>query len=207
MSGLREKQREARDARILGAAMRLFRDEGYEAARMDRIAELAELSVGTLYNYYENKADVLGALVTREVSGVVAEGQALVDAPPPDLADALASLMEVYSLHALVDLTREMWRRAIGHSIVHPGSAFARTYADQDDAIRAQIVALLERLIARGDVRRDVAAEAVGAMLFDLMDRRFIRHVTAEDEPPEAFGADLRRIAALVARAVAAGPP
>ena len=202
MGGLREKQREARDARILSAAMRLMRAQGYEGAKMERIAEEAELSVGTLYNYYENKADVLGALVTREVSGVVAEGQALVDAPPEDVADALATLMETYSLHALVDLTREMWRRAIGHSIVSPDSAFGQTYAAQDAAIRAQIVALIERLIARGQVRADTDADATGAMLFDLMDRRFIRHVTAEDEPPSAFAADLRAAAALVARSI-----
>lgn len=206
MGGLREKQREARDARILEAAMRLFREEGYEGARMERIAEAAELSVGTLYNYYENKADVLGALVTREVSGVIAQGQALVDDPPPDVADALAGLMEVYSLHALVDLTREMWRRAIGHSIIRPDGAFARNYAAQDDAIRHQLVALIEGLRDRGRVRADVEPGAVGAMLFDLMDRRFIRHVTRADEGPDAFAADLRAAASLVACAIERSP-
>lgn len=201
------RQREERDGRILSAAMDLFRAEGFEAATMERIAEAAELSVGTLYNYYPTKGDVLGALVVREVAGVVRDGQRLVDDPPGDVATAIAELMKTYSMHALVDLTREMWRRAIALSIAQPDGAFARTYAAQDDAIRAQIVALVEALRARGLVRAEVDAVEVGAVLFDVMDRRFIRHVTDDGEPPETFARDLSRRADLVARALAPDAP
>lgn len=44
---------------ILAAAGRLFAEEGYHKTGMERIADEAELSVGTLYFYFKNKEDLL----------------------------------------------------------------------------------------------------------------------------------------------------
>ena len=52
MAGLRERQKAKRNRAILEAASTLFKQNGYEAARIEAIAESAEVSVGTLYNYY-----------------------------------------------------------------------------------------------------------------------------------------------------------
>ena len=47
MTGLRLRQKKARTGRILEEAAKLFRSVGYKAARIDDIADAAELSVGT----------------------------------------------------------------------------------------------------------------------------------------------------------------
>src|SRR6185312_13342588 len=70
MSGLRERQRADRHRRILEAAASLFRQSGYEGAKMEAIAAEAEVSVGTIYNYYRNKGDILVAIVSMEVNEV-----------------------------------------------------------------------------------------------------------------------------------------
>jgi AcrR family transcriptional regulator len=56
MSGLRAKHKADRDGRILDAAAELFREAGYEGAKIEAIAAAAEVSVGTIYNYYRNKS-------------------------------------------------------------------------------------------------------------------------------------------------------
>ena len=203
MAGLREKQRRAREDAILRAALRLIRKDGYEQTRMERIAELAEVSVGTLYNYHENKAAILGALVRREVETVLENGAAIVADPPADVHDALNVLMRNYAGHALEDMTAEMWRKAIGHSIADTDSAFSRAYGELDARIIEQMTDVLRSLAARGLVREDVDLDALGRLLFDVMDRRFIHHVTLPDDTDEALFADLDRANALFARAIA----
>ena len=48
-----------RRAEILEHAARLFHDHGYHATTMDDLAEAVKLNKGTLYYYYESKANVL----------------------------------------------------------------------------------------------------------------------------------------------------
>jgi AcrR family transcriptional regulator len=48
---------------ILRAARRVFRERGYEKARMEDIARLAGVAKGTLYLYFRSKLAILEALV------------------------------------------------------------------------------------------------------------------------------------------------
>ena len=202
MSGLREKQRRRREERILKTAMRLFARDGFEATHMERVAEDAEVSVGTLYNYHENKHDLLGALVRHEVETVLESGKTIVADPPTDLAEALNALTGNYAGHGLSDLTREMWRAAMGRSIAAPDSAFGRAFGELDAAIIAQIGDALAAMRGRGMVREDVDVERTARLIFDIMDRRFVHHVTSADEPGNAMHEDLAHAMDLLARAI-----
>jgi AcrR family transcriptional regulator len=51
---------------ILDAAVRIFEQEGTDAATTSRIAEVAGVSVGTLYQYFGNRDAILSALQDRE---------------------------------------------------------------------------------------------------------------------------------------------
>jgi AcrR family transcriptional regulator len=51
---------------ILDAAIRVLDKEGVSAATTSRIAEVAGVSVGTLYQYFANRDQILGALQDRE---------------------------------------------------------------------------------------------------------------------------------------------
>lgn len=59
----RQREREQRLETILGAAQTLFAGEGYHKASMEKIADKAEVSVGTLYFYFKNKEDLLVKLL------------------------------------------------------------------------------------------------------------------------------------------------
>jgi AcrR family transcriptional regulator len=54
-------------ARILDAAARVFSRHGYSAGTTNRIAAEAELSVGSLYQYFPNKDAILVELVRRHL--------------------------------------------------------------------------------------------------------------------------------------------
>lgn len=55
----RQREREQRLQTILAAAEALFAREGYHKTGMERIADEAEVSVGTVYFYFRNKEDLL----------------------------------------------------------------------------------------------------------------------------------------------------
>lgn len=52
----KEKERNRRKEQILSAAIELVEKQGFEKTTMDEIAELAELSKGTLYLYFRDKS-------------------------------------------------------------------------------------------------------------------------------------------------------
>jgi AcrR family transcriptional regulator len=55
----RQREREERYQTILNAAETLFVKEGYHQTSINKIADLAEVSVGTVYFYFKNKEDLL----------------------------------------------------------------------------------------------------------------------------------------------------
>lgn len=48
--------------RIIQSAIKCFSQNGFDRTRMDDISLLAELSKGTLYNYFDNKEDLFNAI-------------------------------------------------------------------------------------------------------------------------------------------------
>jgi AcrR family transcriptional regulator len=55
----RERQAELLKKEILEAAVKVFKEYGYEKATTKKIAKEADVSEGTLYYYFENKRDIL----------------------------------------------------------------------------------------------------------------------------------------------------
>jgi len=55
----RQREREQRYLTILAAAETLFAQKGYHTTSMEEIADLAEVSVGTVYFYFKNKEDLI----------------------------------------------------------------------------------------------------------------------------------------------------
>ncbi|MEK1897649.1 MAG: TetR/AcrR family transcriptional regulator [Rhizobium sp.] len=180
MTGLRAKQKADRNRRILEAATSLFREVGYDSARIEDIAERAEVSVGTFYNYYENKGDILVATVSMEVEEVLASGKSIVENPPATTLEALQVLIDQYFDHSLVYLSKEMWRTAMAISIQQPESPFSRRYTELDGRLCDQVSMLVQKLQLRGAVMPGIDAVAVGQMAFNNLNMMFLEFVKDE---------------------------
>ena len=193
MSGLRERQKADRHERILAAAADLFREYGYEAVKIEAIAASAGVSIGTIYNYYQNKGDLLVAIVALEVNEVLHAGEAVIARPPPHAEKAVDALIGNYIEHSLVYLSKEMWRQAMAISTQQPGSPFGETYAALDVALARQTCGLIGKLKDLGLLRPEADAVSLGELIFNNTNMNFTVFVKTEEMSVLELRAMLRR--------------
>jgi AcrR family transcriptional regulator len=198
MAGLRQRQKTDRDHRIVEAAARLFREFGYEGVKIETIAEQAGVSVGTIYNYYQNKGDVLVAVVSLEVNEVIAAGEAVVADPPREPASAVNALFGIYLRHSLHYLSKEMWRAAMSIATLHPESPLGRHYSTLDEDLCQQVCRLLEKLRSRGSLGAWVEPKLAGRILFNNMNMMFSNFVKDDEAEMEAVIGSVREQTDLI---------
>jgi AcrR family transcriptional regulator len=207
MTGLRANQKAERRRRILEAATKLFQSAGYDAARIEDIAEIAGISAGTFYNYFENKGDILLATVAMEVEEVLQYGQSIINAPPADVLTALQQLIDCYTDHSLFYVTKEMWRTAMALSIQQPSSPFSRRYTELDTQLRSQVGTLIGTMQARGRVRTDIDCKSIGAVMFNNLNQMFTEFVKADGMSLEELREKLKQQTGPIARLLEVDQP
>lgn len=78
---------------VVEAAARVLQREGYARATTNRIADVAGVSVGTIYQYFAHKDQIFDALIRREIDGVLVVLERLAGAPPLPLAQDLERVL------------------------------------------------------------------------------------------------------------------
>jgi AcrR family transcriptional regulator len=204
MAGLRAKHKADRHQRIVDAAARLFRTQGYDTVKMEAIAAAAEVSIGTIYNYYKNKGDLLVAIVSMEVHEVLAAGERVIAAPPRSAEKAVAKLIANYIEHALVYLSKEMWRQAMAITTQQADSPSGVAYNELDEALARQTAKLIRKLQTLGLVQVGVDAQAIGEMIFNNTNMMFTIFVKQEAMSVATLLARIRRQNRTLVQAIAA---
>jgi AcrR family transcriptional regulator len=68
-----ERRKQARPAELIAAALELFVDKGYAGTRLEDVAARAGVSKGTLYLYFENKEELVKAVVRESIVARLSE--------------------------------------------------------------------------------------------------------------------------------------
>lgn len=82
----------ARRQQVLTAAAECFRRRGFHGASMAEIAKTAGMSAGHIYNLFENKDDVIAAIVERDRDEIVRRIEEALDGD--DVAGAMLAAVE-----------------------------------------------------------------------------------------------------------------
>jgi len=83
--------------RLLGAAAQVFLEEGFAAATTNRIAEVAGVSVGSLYQFFPNKQALLAELHRLWTARLGTELDAALAHPHRPLIDLIDEVLEVHA--------------------------------------------------------------------------------------------------------------
>ncbi|MGH2979773.1 MAG: TetR/AcrR family transcriptional regulator [Solirubrobacterales bacterium] len=129
---------EVRRERLLEAATEVFAERGYEGARVEQIADVAQVSPGLLYRHFEGKQELYEELLLLANKQLL---EHLAQAAAPDLATDQRVLRGLDAFFSFVESHRNLWR-LIMKDVVEPEIAAIR-----EDVVRRS-VALVAALAA-----------------------------------------------------------
>ena len=199
IAGLREKQKVDRHRRMVSAASRLFTKHGYDATSMEAIADKAGVSVGTVYNYYESKSEILLAIVVQEGEETYASGQILLNEAESGASGVLDDLVVLYLKSPLRFMRKPEWRQAIALSILQPETRFGRQYRQVESRLEALSSQAIENLVKRGELVGVSEPTALGKVLFHTVHAAFVTFISNENVKFDDIHAELKtRIDAML---------
>ncbi|MBI1889917.1 MAG: TetR/AcrR family transcriptional regulator [Burkholderiales bacterium] len=163
-----ERRKDARPQELLAAALDLFVERGYAAARLDDVAARAGVSKGTLYLYFTNKEELFKAMVRENVVPIIGEAEEIVDKHEGHSADLFKEIMlgwwERIGSTKLAGITKLIMAESGNFPDV------ARFYHEEVMSRgHAMIVRMLERGIARGEFRPIDAQEAMNVVIAPMV--------------------------------------
>jgi AcrR family transcriptional regulator len=192
--GRRERNKQDKRQRIRAAASELFARHGYAAATLRDIARLAGVGLGTLFDYADDKRDLVFLIFNDQLDSLADEALA---APRPE-QPLVAQLMAIFAPHyralgATPALSRILLQELTFYSEGKQAGAFLK--------IRSRLIAGIVRLVRSAQHERRITtpedAEFVARHLFFVYSAA-IRWWIAGPRPNARTGlAELERMLAL----------
>jgi AcrR family transcriptional regulator len=194
--GRREQKKLETRERIRAAAADLFTRHGYGAATMRGIAERAHVGLGTLFNYAEDKRDLVFLIFNEELNAVTDVALA---APRPD-HPLVEQLLAVFRVHYKWLATKPALARILLQELTFYSSGKqAATFL----GIRKRLIDGIEALVrAAQRARRIRSREDPGLIarhIFFVYSASLRWWIAAPRPSPEKGVADLRRLLQLQA--------
>lgn len=185
------RRKEARPAEIVAAALEVFTEKGFAAARLDDIAARAGVSKGALYLYFETKQDLFTAVVRDAVTpniAAVEDGARTLDLPFTSLARML--------LTRAAELAVSTRLAAVAKMVIAESGNFPELARVWHDEVVARMLGVVSGVIARAQAKGEVrpgdprfhAFSMIGALMMGVLWREVL-------EPVGAPAVDLRALA------------
>lgn len=200
-AGLRERQKAARERRILRAAEALFARRGYAGTAIEDVARRADLAVGTVYNYFASKAELALALLRRETRGTLAAGEAAAASAPADPLRAVIRLLEVY-VDLLARHERALLRELFAAALAEP-ETIGRAAFELDLRLLGQLHGLLVRLRRQGALARGAEPGQAATTLYAIYLAWVLAFTASEAITVDVVRAQVRAGVALAMRGIA----
>jgi AcrR family transcriptional regulator len=165
-TGRREMQKQDRERRIVAAARRLFDRKGYANTAMEEIAERAGVAVGTLYNYFPSKDELLLTILRRETDALIAAGERVSQNPPKELADAVSAIASLF-VDSITSDERGLWREVLAAAMSSPEKMRTRLF-DLDLRFIAQFATLVDKFKSDHAVASEVDSIQAAGLFYSV---------------------------------------
>ncbi|WP_417268490.1 TetR/AcrR family transcriptional regulator [Celeribacter baekdonensis] len=133
--GLRDRKKAMRREEILSHAKHLFAKQGINATTMGDIAEAANVSPPTVFNYFGNKDGILIALITEGSRKAIAHDISMLPRTDADFASIVMDTLVTVSTGTLGIAGKRVWRYSEAATIRHPNTELAREYTRVDNKL------------------------------------------------------------------------
>ena len=196
-----QRRSEDRPREICSAALDVFAEKGFAAAKLDEIARRAGVSKGTLYLYFDSKEELFRAVVRDTVAPNIDAVRAIVETSELPFADIVRMLLPRFAAMTTKARVGSVAKMVIGESRNFP--ELAKVWHDE---VVTKALGLISGLIARGQANGEVrtgdprlhAISLMGAMLMGILWRETL-------EPVGGAPLDLEALAAQHAETILSG--
>lgn len=146
----------ARRHAILDAALLEFSEFGYQAARLDKIAERAGIAKGTIYLYFTDKETLFEEVILGAISPVLQHLDALSGKPDLPIDQMLDMLFAVFEREVL-GTSRKLLLRLV----IADGPRFPRIAEFYYRNVVGRVLPLISGLAERAAARRKLHSDAL----------------------------------------------
>lgn len=153
----RERNKRLCRKRILKVSRRLFSAKGYEQTTIEDVAEMAEISKATLYNYFTSKESLLLGIAEAELADI----RALLEGELRDEEDSVKKLRAALGTLVLDSMTYLPLSRKITCLNSNENSEMFHT--------RRELLNILEGLIQEGQAKGRIRPEVPVEELLELL--------------------------------------
>jgi AcrR family transcriptional regulator len=192
--GLREQNKLEKRQRIREAARELFSKRGYDSATLRQIARRAHVGLGTLFNYAQDKRDLVFLIFNEELAAVTDEALRAAEAHE----FLLDQLMDIYKPHYEYFSKHPALSRILLKELTFYSEG---KQAAQFQEIRGRLIAGIEKAVRTAQQQRRIRSKekaAIVARQIFFISSGAIRWWIASLSPhPEEGLAELRRLLQL----------
>lgn len=200
--GRRARKRRMTRTAILESASALFSAHGVEKTSMDSIAERADISIASLYNYFPSKDLLLSAIIEDGMDSFIAGIDPIFEERFASAIDGYMRLIEAY--FAWFDSLDRLWlRRFAAHALSRMDLAGAR-YSRIEEVVSIQVHRMTGALRSQGLLQSTEEDRLVSKLVWSLCNSEFFVYVANDGHTAAQSCSALRRMLALALQAVVA---
>ena len=195
--GLREQNKIEKRQCIRQAARELFSKHGYEETTLRQIAQRAHVGLGTLFNYAQDKRDLVFLICNEELAQVLDQALDAVEALPPDrtLVDRIVELYRRHYEYFSNDVA--ISRLALKEFGFISGGKQAEAFYTTAWRLMHTVDTLVRKAQKEGEIESSEDAATVGHVIFLVISGAIRWWITSRFPEPSAGLAELRRLLEL----------
>ena len=165
-----------------------FLELGYSSTTIENVAEKAEVSAVTIYNYYGTKGGVLLSIISEGDKILVDRLYDLVSgtADKP-LNEAVHDFCMVVLDHSLSRLNRDTWRHVVAASMTEDDVEFGKHYRALDQQLVKVLADLIRSSASGNGLRGDIDVDTAARVLYDSFISHFHRFVAKPEMSIDAM--------------------
>jgi AcrR family transcriptional regulator len=191
--GLRARKRRLTRSAIMNNARSLFEVHGVDKTSMEAIANAADVSIASLYNYFPSKDLLLSELIIDGVEDLIAEASDIFGQKYADPVEGYMVLMRVYL--AWFDGVERSWlRRMLAHATAQVDLVSTR-YLHIATSLRLEVFRMTGALVAQNLLPQQLDHEMLSRLVWSIANSEFYAYVGSDKANAasfcEAFGDQL----------------
>lgn len=178
MATLRERKKNDRRQRMQNSALALFGKQGFTKTTIAQIAEKADLGVGTVYNYYKSKEEILFSIIQDHSGEYISKLEKIINAADKNISESVAAFLGVY-LESFSIYNKTIWRELIATGL--STNQAVMPFVDKVDFVYLnKFTELLDKFKRRKIIRINVESPEIVSIIHNILIANVLRYLSNE---------------------------